>query len=369
MRSCHETEFVRKTDGTLDVTRRSDSSKVDVTRKSDSSKLDVTRKSDSSKLEMRDTSKPDSPKLMNRDKIKESWDKFASSLRDVAEAEWLQRKGELYGYLSRLPPTIYVADYPLKSVIISTIPAFYFVFFFQFYSFWQYIFHHDRPPFTHLPSIDQAVFGCLPHQVISRLTHPILDFLAAVPYLCHFMLPFGYPVYCFWHRAKLGNTIEPAMRAYWLGGLVASCAVTFQFLFPTSPPWFNESAVYGVDGELISSAFNEAGFQRIDAIIGFPLFREIYGNAPITHGSFPSLHAAFPAIIFFNGAWVAHGGWKFGLFHVMLISWAALYSHHHYLIDIIGGITLSFLLFQFYKRVWNPFTKPATRVETPAHVV
>jgi len=155
----------------------------------------------------------------------------------------------------------------------------------------------------------------------------------------------------------MGNTVEPALRAIWLGGMTASIAVTFQFLFPTSPPWFNESAVYSADGTVVGFAFNEAGFQRIDALLGLPLFREIYSNAPVTHGSFPSLHAAFPFVIFMNGSWVSHGGWKYGLFHCCWIAWAALYSHHHYLVDIIGGISLAFFLFQFYYKVWNPFTK------------
>ena len=294
---------------------------------------------------------------MNRQKIWESWDRFASSVRDVAEAEWSQRKGELFRYFGKLPPTIYVGDYPLKTALIATLPAIFFMTFFQFFHFWQWLLSPNPIPFIHLDALEHWLFGCLPHQVVSRYTHPALDILAAIPYLMHFILPFGYPAYCYYHRKKLGNTIEPALRGFWLGGLVASFAVLFQFTFPTSPPWYNESAVYAEDGTVISYAFNEAGFQRIDALIKMPLFREIYSNAPVTHGSFPSLHAAFPAIIFFNGSWVAHGGWKFGLFHCCLISWAALYSHHHYLIDILAGWALSFTLFTIYTRVWNPFTK------------
>ena len=298
-------------------------------------------------------------KLMNRQKIWESWERFATSVRDVAEAEWSLKKGELFKYVGRMPGTIYIGDYPLKTALISCIPATLFMAFFQFFSFWQMLFNRTHTePFTHLPAIEYFLFGCLPHQIISRWTHPVLDVLAAFPYLAHFILPFGYPVYCYYHRAKLGNTIEPAMRAFWLGGQVAFLAVLFQFTFPCSPPWFNESAVYDADGHLMSYAFNEAGFQRIDALIKQPLFREIYSNAPVTHGSFPSLHAAFPTIIFLNGSWVAHGGWKFGLCHVLLISWAALYSHHHYLIDILGGYALSFFLYTFYHKVWNPFAKP-----------
>lgn len=301
---------------------------------------------------------PPRNKSMNRQKILESWERFALSVRDVAEAEWTQRKVELFKRVRTFPGTMF-GDYPLKQALIACIPATYFMLIFQFFPFWNRLSGQDKvAPFTGLPAIEHWLFGCLPHEVMSRWTHPVLDCLAAFPYLIHFLLPFYCPAYCFYHRAKLNNTIEPALRCLWIGGSVAGIGVTFHLLFPNSPPWFNETAVYSETGEVISRAFNEAGFQRIDAMIHLPLFREIYGNAPCTHGSFPSLHAAFPFVIFLNGGWVAHGGRKFAGFHVLWISWAALYSHHHYLIDILGGQFISFMLFQFYHNVWNPFRKP-----------
>ena len=299
---------------------------------------------------------------MNRRRIWESWEKFSSSVRDIAEAEWVYRKNELLRTFGHIPKK--VCDYPLKTVMISTIPAICFMTFFNFFSFWKRVLGEPREPYLHLPSIEYAIFGCLPHQVLSRYTHPILDILAAIPYLAHFLLPFGYPAYCYYHRNKFGRTIEPAMRALWLGGTCALISVIFQYLFPTSPPWFNDSAVYDKKGQYLSFAYNEAGFQRIDALIGLPLFHEIYSNAPITHGSFPSLHAAFPVVIFLNGSWVAHGGWKFGILHCFWIAWAAMYSHHHYLIDIIAGVTLSIVLFQIYHKIWNPFIKPPQDLTT-----
>lgn len=297
---------------------------------------------------------------INRQKIWKSWEKFASSVRDVAEVEWYQRKIEMTKYFSRCPETIH--DYPVKVACLALIPATTFMIFFQFFHFWQYLLHAKTTPWIHLPSLEYFLFGCLPHQVISRITHPVLDILAAIPYLGHFLLPFGYPVYCYYHRAKLGNTIEPALRGLWMGGMVATCAVSFQFLFPTAPPWFNDSAVYDSKGSLINYGYNEAGFQRIDALINMPVFHEMYSNSPVTFGSFPSIHAAFPAIIFLNGSWVAHGGWKYGLCHILLISWAALYSHHHYLVDVIGGYLLSFFIYSFYHKVWNPFTKKTSTI-------
>ena len=54
-------------------------------------------------------------------------------------------------------------------------------------------------------------------------------------------------------------------------------SVVIQFLSPTAPPWFNDSAVFDEHGNVLSSAPNEAAFQRVDALLGFPCFHNIYG--------------------------------------------------------------------------------------------
>lgn len=285
---------------------------------------------------------------VRRKKITESWDNFTASVCDLAEAEWDYSIGKVCHYF-KFPLTI--DKYPVKVVGLAFVPAIFYLAFFNFFSFWQWIFGVSTQPWIHLPSLEYKIFGCNPHQIFSRYTNPILDTIAALPYLVHFLLVLMYPPYCYINRKKLGS-LEPALRSLWCGGIVCSLSVLTQLFLPTAPPWFNESAVYDAQGKVLHSAFNEAGFQRLDAYYGYFLFHEMYSKSPITYGSFPSLHVAFPTVILMNGSWIS---WKFGLFHVCLISWAALYSHHHYLIDVIGGILLTFFTYQIYNKVWNPF--------------
>ena len=283
-----------------------------------------------------------------RQRITESWDRFASSVCDLAAAEWDHSKSQLCQVL-HIPK--YIGDFSAKKVGLAFIPPIFYLTIFNAFSFWQWAFDAKKTPWLHLPSLEQRLIGFNPHEVISRYTCSLLDILAAIPYLVHFLLVLLYPPYCFLKRRSFGS-LEPALRSLWCGGIVCSVSVLTQLFFPTAPPWFNESAVYDSDGVLLYSAFNEAGFQRIDTMINFPLFHEMYSKSPITYGSFPSLHVAFPTVILMNGSWIS---WQFGLFHVCLISWAALYSHHHYFIDVLAGFLLTFFTYQIYHRVWNPF--------------
>ena len=297
-------------------------------------------------------------KNAKRQKITESWDRFALSVRDLAEAEWYYSKHQLCKYF-RIPKII--DDYPSKVAALALIPPICYLTVFNFFAFWQWFLNVPTKPWLYLPALEQYIFGCNPHQILSRYTSPLLDTIAAIPYLVHFLLVALYPPYCYINRKRLGS-LEPALRSLWCGGIVCFLSVLTQLFLPTAPPWYNESAVYDEDGNVISFAFNEAGFQRTDAYFGYLLFHEMYSKSPITFGSFPSLHVAFPTVILFNGSWIS---WKFGLFHVCLIAWAAMYSHHHYLIDAIGGFLLTFFTYQVYHRIWNPFRNPFRKRRIP----
>ncbi len=64
----------------------------------------------------------------------------------------------------------------------------------------------------------------------------------------------------------------------WCAGWVNFLAVLVQFAFPTAPPWFNDTALYNDEGILVQSANNEAGFERLDDLMGSKLFHSIYAG-------------------------------------------------------------------------------------------
>lgn len=82
-----------------------------------------------------------------------------------------------------------------------------------------------------------------------------------------------------------------------------------------SQPWFNDSAIYSADGELIGMGPNEAGFARLDRLLGITTFADIYGGIIVSNlgsllpysgcaastvkfGAMPSLHVAWPCVIY-----------------------------------------------------------------------
>eukprot|EP00048_Salpingoeca_helianthica_P016952 m.235005 g.235005 ORF g.235005 m.235005 type:complete len:272 (+) comp19856_c0_seq1:42-857(+) len=199
-----------------------------------------------------------------------------------------------------------------------------------------------------LPWLDQAIFRCLPHRELSTHPNVVLDFLAAVPYLVHFPLPVLFIAYLYFANRRRKH-IYPFL---WCAGWVNLLAVIVQFLFPTAPPWFTDTARYDELGQFVAAGNNEAGFERLDNLFRIHMFHSIYSASPVKFGAMPSLHVAWPAIILVCRPWISS---QFGVFHVLWIAWAAMYSNHHYAIDATAGILLAVLVNVCMMRIYCPF--------------
>ena len=254
---------------------------------------------------------------------------------------------------------------PIKTVLCAAIPFAIYVLFFRYYIFireWSGVAEISRPNIHILPWLEETVFQCQPHRILAKFAHPILDFIAAIPYLVHFPLPVLFGLYLLADKRR-----RPLIYTFlWCAGWVNLSALSIQFFFPTAPPWFADSAVFNKDdGKLISVSPNEAGFQRLDARLGVTIFHSIYSKSPVMFGAMPSLHVAWPMIILMSRPWVNK---KFAAFHVCWITWAALYSNHHYGVDAMAGILLVVLVFFMEKRVWSPF-RSKSKSSIPSHTV
>lgn len=238
---------------------------------------------------------------------------------------------------------------PLRSLVIAWLPFLTYLMFFSNYTLLRHYSGLDDiiAPNVHiLPKLEQMLcFGYLPHRILSSFANPVFDVLAAVPYLIHFPLPLLYLIWLCLRRQNL------VLQYIWLAGWLNLTAVIIQFVFPTAPPWFADSAVFDNSKKLISALPNEAAFQRTDAILGFDIFHGIYSKSPVKFGAFPSLHVAWPALI---AAFEPPFGFPLAAVHVAWIALAALYSTHHYVVDALGGICLVLLL-KYCVRITNPF--------------
>ena len=239
----------------------------------------------------------------------------------------------------------------VKKLLCSSIPFVCYLVIFSFNKQISHLIHLDRlvtPNFILLGEIEQTLFFCHPHRVLSKFANPVFDFLAAIPYLVHFPLPAIFALYLL---------ITPRKRMFiyqffWFAGWVNLLAVLFQIVFPTAPPWFVDSAVLDEHRNVVYTSPVEGGFSRLDAVFGIKLFHGLYSQSPLPFGAFPSLHCAWPAVIFFSHPW---GGWKVGLAHVIWISLSAMYITHHYLVDVLGGLLLASVVRLCTVKVCSPF--------------
>lgn len=250
-------------------------------------------------------------------------------------------------------------EVPWKKLLLAILPYLGYFAVFKFYQDFRHATHLDDvspPHYAVLSHIEYALFFCYPHRILSRLANPVFDLLAAVPYLIHFPLPFLFAAYL-----AINPKRRPALfPMLWCAGWVNLIAVLIQATYPTAPPWFTDSAVLDENGNLIYEVPCEAGFHRLDKLLGVSIFHGIYSKSPVKFGAFPSLHVAWPMIVFVNRPWF---GKKVAAVHVIWILLAALYSTHHYLIDALGGILLVVIVRLAMLKLWSPFPEPSSEGE------
>ncbi len=161
--------------------------------------------------------------------------------------------------------------------------------------------------------------------------HPFFDIVAGTFYITWAPFPILFGIYIFFkNKRKL-------VFDFWLCFLLANIfGFIIYILLPAAPPWYYLQ--YG-DNLMVNAPGEPAGLARFDEMIGFPLYHGMYSQGTNTFGALPSMHAAFPLVLSFYSL-------KYGnkvlstLFIISLLSiwFGAVYSNHHYIIDVLMGI-------------------------------
>ena len=124
---------------------------------------------------------------------------------------------------------------------------------------------------------------------------------------------------------------------FWLSFLFANLLGFIGYItYPAAPPWY--FLEYGNE-VLRNVPGNAAGLARFDDLLGINMYRSMYSQGTYTFGAIPSMHAAFPLILVFYS--LKHKNkWLTALFLLSLagIWFGAVYSSHHYVLDILLGI-------------------------------
>ncbi len=224
------------------------------------------------------------------------------------------------------------------------------------------------PAVMALPQMDEVLAGGLPHRYIGRVHYLVLDCAAAFVYTIHVLTSI---VYLVWLVSK--RTHQIALGYLWAFGMMNLLSELTHFLWPTAPPWYYERYHDRIPD--YTEKGDAAGLLRVDAYFGITFYYETYRASPVVFGAFPSMHAGWPSLMA-----VAHTmrreavGSKWLWLYVCYVCWAAMYLHHHYLADVLGGLVYGWCAYAFvcymqsrdsYRQELSPDSTP---IETAAVV-
>ena len=85
-----------------------------------------------------------------------------------------------------------------------------------------------------------------------------------------------------------------------------------------------------------------AGLARFDAFWGVHIFQGIYAKNANVFAAMPSLHSAYPVVVLYYSLRNKSGIFNVFFTIIMVGIWfAAVYTSHHYLLDVLAGISVA----------------------------
>ncbi len=168
-----------------------------------------------------------------------------------------------------------------------------------------------------------------------------LDVLTGFFYLCWVPVPLGFAAWLFFRNREAFLQFALTFLLVNLIGFVN------YYVYPAAPPWYVQQ--HGFDF-IASTPGNTAGLERFDSYFNTGIFQGLYSKSSNVFAAMPSLHAAYPLIVLYYG-WKYRLGW-INLFFVtvMLGIWfSAVYNSHHYVLDVLAGITCAITGIYFFQ--------------------
>jgi hypothetical protein len=241
-------------------------------------------------------------------------------------------------FLTLLFNTLYYISGPTRRFILG------FSIFIVFWIIFDFMkaFPNYRYNIVHIESIYQAektLFGIksadgtvlTPNEFWLSHTRPFLDILAGLFYLCWIPLPLAFGGYLFYKDR------ETFFRFALTFLLVNLLGFVIYYGYPAAPPWYVQQYGFGFNPH---TPGNTAGLGRFDHLLHVSVFSGLYAKSSNVFAAMPSLHASYPLIVLYYGIKSRLGLANLLFGTIMVGIWfAAVYSSHHYVLDVLAGIT------------------------------
>ena len=182
-----------------------------------------------------------------------------------------------------------------------------------------------------------------PNEFLDKnFTYTFLDIYTAIIYLAWIPIPLIFSFYLFFSKQR------EKMVNYLFGFLtVSQVGLVIQFIYPAAPPWYVDK--YGFT-ENLDIPGNPGRLIEFDKYFGTHLFEGMYSLNANVFAAIPSLHCAFPIIlIFFSWRYKFIKWLTFGIILMFSTWFSAVYTYHHYIIDVICGIGTAIITIGIYQ--------------------
>jgi len=170
-----------------------------------------------------------------------------------------------------------------------------------------------------------------------------LDVITGFFYLTWIPVPLGFAAYLFFKDKKQFVYFSCTFLLVNLIGFV------IYYVCPAAPPWYVQQ--YGFQFNAATPG-NTAGLGRFDAFFHVHIFQSLYAKSSNVFAAIPSLHSAYPLIVFYYGLKNRLGKINI-LFGVIMagIWFAAVYNSHHYVLDVVAGVCCALAGTWLFRRI------------------
>ncbi len=180
----------------------------------------------------------------------------------------------------------------------------------------------------------------IPSVWFASRTNDLLSLIAGFSYILWMPLPMIYTGHLFFSNKRLAVDFSLAFFLTCFIGIIG------YYVYPAAPPWYYLSYGEGTDFTIPGS---EGLLSEFDRIVGSPIFKGIYAKGGNVFCAIPSLHCAYPVLCFLFAFFrkkkmemIVFTLWALGTW------FAAVYSQHHYVLDVILGISCAIMAYFLY---------------------
>jgi membrane-associated phospholipid phosphatase len=175
-----------------------------------------------------------------------------------------------------------------------------------------------------------------PNEFWQHNTYTALDILSGIFYLCWVPVPLVFAGYLFFTKRR-----EQFMYFALTFLFVNLIGFVGYYVYPAAPPWYVQ--LYGFKFNPHTPG-NTAGLHRFDDFFHAGIFNALYAKSSNVFAAMPSLHSAYNLIVLYYG--IKN---RLGLINIFFgvvvvgIWFAAVYSNHHYILDVLAGISCAII--------------------------